>query len=152
MYQFSPVTDRIARMRDKVRDRLIIADSEKLRIKAEATAKYRNFPPVRRKPMESLYVISNMPMDIEEDEYFVGDLGGKNWGGSSGRMWLSADIENTWPIEADGLHHAPDDDPLYSHQKLAVSPEELKKLREISRQQMNEYGGISPEKWLPDGA
>ncbi|MBR5114825.1 MAG: hypothetical protein IK101_05965 [Oscillospiraceae bacterium] len=152
MYQFSPVTDRIARMRDKVRDRLIIADSEKLRIKAEATAKYRNFPPVIRKPMESLYVISNMPMDIEEDEYFVGDLGGKNWGGSSGRMWLSVDIEHTWPIEADGLHHAPDDDPLYSHQKLAVSPEELKKLRAISAQQANEYGGIRPEQWLPDGA
>jgi formate C-acetyltransferase len=152
MYEFKPVTDRIARMRDKVRDRLIIADSEKLRIKAEATAKYRNFPPVIKKPMESLYVISNMPMDIEEDEYFVGDLGGKNWGGSSGRMWLSADIEHTWPIEADGLHHAPDDDPLYSHQKLAVSPEELKKLREISAEQAREFGGIRPEQWLPDGA
>ncbi|MBO6011456.1 MAG: pyruvate formate lyase family protein, partial [Oscillospiraceae bacterium] len=152
MYEFKPVTDRIARMRDKVRDRLIIADSEKLRIKAEATAKYRNFPPVIKKPMESLYVISNMPMDIEEDEYFVGDLGGKNWGGSSGRMWLSADIEHTWPIEAEALNHAPDDDPLYSHQKLAVSPEELKKLREITAEQAREFGGIRPEQWLPDGA
>ena len=131
MYTFKPITERIERMRDKVRDRVIVADAEKARIKLEATRKYRNFPPILAKAYESLYVISNKPIDIREDEYFAGVLGNKGWGAASGTMWIMADIENTWPIEADGLHHAPDDDPLYSHQKLAISPADLKELRDI---------------------
>ena len=136
----------------KVRDRVIVADAEAARLKLEATQKYHNFPPMLAKPYESLYVISKMPIDIIEDEYFAGDLGNKGWGAAHGIRWIMADIENTWPIEADGLHHAPDDDPLYSHQKLAVSPEDLKELRDIFAQQMAVYGNVMPEEWLPDGA
>jgi hypothetical protein len=84
-------------MRNKVRDRLIVADAEKARLKLEAKQKYRQFPPMLQKPYESLYIISNMPIDIIEDEYFAGDLGNKGWGAASGTMWLMADIENTWP-------------------------------------------------------
>ena len=62
-----------------------------------------------------------------------------------------ADIENTWPILEDGLHHAPDED-LYSHQLLAISPEDLKKLREIADKKMFGASRIIPEEWLPDGA
>ncbi len=152
MYTFKPCTERIVRMRDKVRDRVIVADAEKARLKLEATQKYHNFPPMLEKPYESLYVISKMPIDIREDEYFAGDLGNKGWGAAHGTMWIMADIENTWPIEADGLHHAPDDDPLYSHQKLAISPADLKELRDIFKQQMSVYGNFMPEEWLPDGA
>ena len=152
MYTFKPYTERIARMRDKVRDRVIIADAEKARLQLEASQKYHDFPPMLQKPYISLYVISNMPIDIRDDEYFAGDLGNKGWGAANGAAWLMADIEHTWPIEADGLHHAPDDDPLYSHQKLAISPENLKELREIFREKMSVYGKNFPEEWLPDGA
>ena len=152
MYTFRPYTDRIERMRAKVRDRLIVADAEKARHKLESSQKYYNFPPMLAKPYISYYVISRMPLDIVEDEYFVGDMGNKGWGAANGEYWLKADIENTWPIEADGLHHAPDDDPLYSHQKMAISPEDLKALREIFTQKMSVYGGMIPEEWLPDGA
>ncbi len=107
MYTFKPCTERIERMRGKVRDRVIIADAEKARLKLEAKQKYHNFPPMLEKPYESLYVITKMPVDIREDEYFAGDLGNKSWGAANGSMWIMADIENTWPIEADGLHHAP---------------------------------------------
>ncbi len=152
MYTFKPVCDRIERMRQKVRDRLIVADSVKMQLKYEATAKYKNYPPVIQKPMEELYVIERMPIDIVEDEYFAGDLGNKGWGDAMGMMWLHADIEHTWPIEADGLHHAPDDDPLYSHQKLAIHPDELKKMRELMMKQFAANDGIFPETWLPEGA
>ena len=152
MYQFRTHTGRIERMRAKVRDRLIIADARKEWLKLEAERKYYNFPPLLQKPYISLYVISRMPIDIVEEEYFVGDMGSKGWGAAKGMLWLKADIENTWPIEEDGLHHAPDDDPLYSHQKLAVSPEDLKELREIAAQRKAVYGDQIPEEWLPDGA
>ncbi|MBQ9857661.1 MAG: pyruvate formate lyase family protein, partial [Oscillospiraceae bacterium] len=152
MYTFRPYTDRIARMRDKVRDRVIVADAAKARLQHEAKQKYYNFPPMLQKPYISLHVISNMPIDIREDEYFVGDMGNKGWGAAFGHMWLMADIENTWPIEEDGLHHAPDDDPYYSHQKLAIHPDDLAELRQIFKEQMSVYGNQIPEEWLPDGA
>lgn len=152
MYTFKPVSDRIERMRAAVRDRVITADADKARIKLDAQHKYRNFPPILQKPYISLYVIEHMNIDIQEDEYFAGDIGNRGWGAANGMMWCKADIENTWPIEADGLHHAPEEDPLYSHQKLAIAPEELKKLREILKQQLAENGGVRPEEWLPDGA
>ncbi len=153
MYQFRPVTERIARLRDKVRDRVIIADVGKSRIKAQAQAKYKDFPPVVRRPAEALYVIENMPIDIVEDEYFVGDVGNKHWGAQMGELWTSlCDIEHTWPIGEDGLHHAPDNDPFYSHQKLAISPEDLQGFRDDARRAREANGGIRPEHWLPEGA
>ncbi|MDR0904893.1 MAG: hypothetical protein LBN00_01750 [Oscillospiraceae bacterium] len=153
MYKFKPYTDRVWNMREKVRDRVIIADSEKARLKMEAAEKYSGVTPLIQKPLQSLYVISQMPLRIEDDDYFVGNLGNKNFGGGSGSMWLMADIENTWPIEADGLHHAPVDDPFYSRQLLAISPEELKTLREMMMKQMRSGGGFSfGDAWLPDGA
>ena len=79
MYTFRPVTDRIERLRGKVRDRIIIADPSKSRIVREAQAKYKNYPPILAKPAEALYVIQHMHTDIEEDEYFAGDVGNKHW-------------------------------------------------------------------------
>ena len=151
MYTFSPVTDRIERLRGKVRDRIIIADPSKARIVREAQAKYKNYPPILAKPSESLYVIQHMHTDIEEDEYFAGDVGNKHWGAASGSMWLMMDIEHTWPMGEDGLYHAPDDDPTYSHQKLAISPEDLKEMREDMKKNM-QPGMVRPETWLPQGA
>ena len=112
MYQFKPVNERVARLRDKVRDRLIIGDAEKSRIKAQAQAKFKDYPPMVQKPAETLYLIQNMPIDIQEDEFFVGDMGHKNWGDSKGELWaMMCDIEGTWTMGEDGLYHAPLDDP-----------------------------------------
>ena len=151
MYEFRPVTERVQRLRDKTRDRMMIADAVKPRLKQEAIAMYKNFPPIMAKPCESLYVISKMPIDLEEDEYFVGGLGNKHWGAASGEGWLRADIENTWPIGEDGLHHCPDDDPDYSHQKLCISPEDLKELREIMKEAMHTFHNIRPLTYYPQG-
>ena len=151
MYQFSPITERIGRLRDKVRDRVIIADPAKSRIKREAQAKYKNYPPVVQKPAESLYVISHMPIDIVEDEYFAGDVGNQNWGASSGAMWAMMDVEHTWIMQEDGLYHAPDTDE-YSHQKLAISPENLKELRDDMAKNRPTGPMVRAEQWLPEGA
>ena len=151
MYTFKPYTERVARLRDAVRDRLIVADAEKTRIQLEAKKKYIKYPPMLQKPYISLYVLERMPLNLHADEYFFGGLGNKGWGGAGGSAWLMVDIENTWPIGPDGLHHCPDEDPLYSHQRLAISPEDLKKLRELSKEQMELNGGFGAQDWLPDG-
>ena len=155
MYTFKPYTERVARLRDAVRDRLMVADAEKARLQLEAKKKYIKYPPMLQKPYISLYVLERMPINIHEDEYFFGGLGNRGWGGANtggaGTMWLSADIENTWPILEDGLHHAPDDDPFYSHQKMAISPADLKELRAIAKERMEIEGGFDAPDWLPDG-
>ena len=50
MYEFRPVTERVQRLRDKTRDRMMIADAVKPRLKQEAIAMYKNFPPIMAKP------------------------------------------------------------------------------------------------------
>ncbi len=151
MYTFKPYTQRVARLRDAVRDRLMVADAEKARLQLEAKKKYIKYPPMLQKPYISLYVLERMPLNLQEDEFFFGGLGNRGWGGGGGSGWLSVDIENTWPILADGLHHAPDDDPFYSHQRMAISPEDLKELREIAKEQSAMDGGFGAQDWLPDG-
>ena len=152
MYEFRAVTPRIERMRVKVRDRLIVADADKEAIQLEAMKIYRSYPPMVQKPYISLYVISHMPINVLDEDFFVGDMGHRGWGAADGMRWLMADIEHTWPIEADGLHHAPDDDPLYSHQKLAIAPEDIKRLREIFKEMMDSFGMFGSKEWLPAGA
>ncbi|MCQ2406876.1 MAG: pyruvate formate lyase family protein, partial [Oscillospiraceae bacterium] len=151
MYKFKPIAPRIERMREKIRDRVLIADADKLYWGAEAEAKYKSFPPVIAKPMQELYIIERMTIEIEEDEYFVGDVGNQHWGECNGFRWLPANIEEDWPIEADGLHHAPDCDE-YSHQKFAVSPAELKRLRQFAEKMAKANDGIRAETWFPEGA
>ena len=152
MYTFKPITDRVARLRDAVRDRLLVADAAKDRLQLEALKKYRKYPPLLQKPYISLYVLERMPISIQEDEFYFGDMGNKSWGGARGMMWVNAvDIENTWPIMEDGLHHAPLDDPFYSKQLLAISPEDVKELREIAKERALILGGFEAADWLPDG-
>ncbi|MBR5931939.1 MAG: hypothetical protein IKZ95_07955 [Lachnospiraceae bacterium] len=151
MYTFKPIPDRVARLRDAVRDRLLIADASKDRLQLEALKKYRKYPPLLQKPYISLYVYERMPLGIQEDEYFFGDMGNKGWGGARGYMWIGVDIENTWPIMEDGLHHAPLDDPFYSKQLLAIAPEDVKELREIAKERAEILGGPEAADWLPDG-
>ena len=151
MYTFKPIPDRVARLRDAVRDRLLVADASKDRLQLEALKKYRKYPPLLQKPYISLYVYERMPLGIQEDEYFFGDMGNKGWGGARGYMWIGVDIENTWPIQEDGLHHAPLDDPFYSKQLLAIAPEDVKELREIAKERAEILGGVEAADWLPDG-
>ncbi len=152
MYTFKPYTERVARLRDAVRDRLMVADSEKARLQLEARKKYFKYPPLLQKPFISLYVLERMPLNLHEDEYFFGSLGTKGWGAANGTGWMTVDIENTWPILEDGLHHAPEDDPFYSHQRMAIAPDELKKLREITKEKSVLDGGFGAPFWVPDGA
>lgn len=152
MYTFKPSTARVERLREAVRDRLLVADAEKPKLQLEALKKYIKYPPMLQKPYISLYVLERMPLSFQEDDFFFGDLGNKAWGGGDGMMWIRfADIANTWPVLEDGLHHAPEDDPYYSKQHLAIAPEDVKALHEIAKELDEIQGGFMAPDWLPDG-
>ena len=152
MYTFRPCTERAIRLRDAVRNRLIVADPSKYRIQMEAEKLYKKYPPILQKAYMNRYVMERIHLNIQKDEYFVGGLGHKGWGEAHAERWMMVDIENTWPILEDGLHHAPLDDPYYSYQKLAVSPEDLKELHAIFAEKFRLSGGMDALDWAPDGA
>ncbi len=65
MYTFKPYTQRVARLRDAVRDRLMVADAEKARLQLEAKKKYIRYPPMLQKPYISLYVLGRRPLNLQ---------------------------------------------------------------------------------------
>ncbi|MBR0402791.1 MAG: hypothetical protein IJH73_09835 [Lachnospiraceae bacterium] len=80
MYTFRPCTERAVRLRDAVRDRLMVADPSKYRIQLDAEYKYAKYPPILQKAYITRYVMERIHLNIQEDEYFVGSLGNKGWG------------------------------------------------------------------------
>jgi len=69
MYEFRSYSERIWNMREKVRNAVIVADSEKARIRLEASAKFDGLTPLIQKPSQSLYIISKIPLRIEEGRF-----------------------------------------------------------------------------------
>jgi len=135
-------------MRDRIRDRVIRADAIKATLRLEALEKYDGIIPLIQKPMQSLHVITHMPLRIEDDDYFAGSLGNTYFNGSSGTSWIIANIEEEWPLEEDGLYHSPPHVEL----PLAISPEDLTKLRKTAPK-IGKYGrNFGLDKWLPDNA
>ena len=51
MYEFSPATDRIWKMRQRIRDRVIRCDAERAVIMTEASKKYENIVPIIKRPL-----------------------------------------------------------------------------------------------------
>ena len=62
MYTFKPITERVARLRDAVRDRLIVGDVAKDRLQLEALKKYRKYPPMLQTKLSHWLLM----LDMEE--------------------------------------------------------------------------------------
>jgi len=149
MYQFRPYTERIWNMRERIRDRVIRADSERPYLKLAALKKYEGVEPLIHRPSVSLYILQNMTLRIEDDDYFVGSKS-VYFNGSSGAMWgMMVSAENEWTLGDDGLWHCPP----YFAQPLCISSEDMEKIRAIQPELMKYQGAaFGPDKWLPDGA
>jgi formate C-acetyltransferase len=136
-------------MRERIRDRVIRGDPERSQLKLEALRKYDGIEPLIQKPLQSLHVISNMTLRLEDDDYFAGSKT-VYFNGSSGAMWpLIVDIEKEWELREDGLYHCP---PSYEL-RLAISKEDIDKIRDAAPELAKYQGAMfGPDKWLPDGA
>ena len=147
MYQFKPYTDRIWKFREKVRDRIIRADPERLLLRAEALEKYKGIVPIIQRPLITKYIYERITLRIEDDDYFVGNKGKYFCGSSNARWPIHANIEKEWVLDGEGVWHTPEDHEL----RLAISREDLEIVREISFK----LEALEPhykDEWLPDGA
>lgn len=148
MYQFRPATDRIRKMRDLIRDRVIRGDAERALITAEALQKYKNIVPIIKRPMVTYDICSKMTVRVEDFELIVGSKA-KNFCGSSGAYWpLFIDIEREWTKKEDGLWHNPEGEEL----RLCIAQEDIDAVRSVAPiLRENSYSAVG-DAWYPDGA
>jgi formate C-acetyltransferase len=148
MYEFIKVEDRVRRYRERIRDRVIVADSEKAVLRAEAVEKYKDIIPLIKRPLIMKYLCENTSIEIFEDDYFAGTKS-VHFAGSSGALWGAFIDENAgWTLREDGLIHSPEGD----EPKLAILPEDVEKIRKAGMTSFKYDDGRWADSWLPAGA
>ena len=134
MYNFRPVSDRIATYREKIRNRIILTDSERAMIVTEAYKDCINLVPTIRRPTILKAVTSQVTLRVEDEDVLVGNRGRYLFSspsypeGSDGAGLAVMGIHTgEWKMGEDGLYHNPDTEDL----NLAISPEDAANLESI---------------------
>ncbi|HHT16615.1 MAG TPA: hypothetical protein GXZ77_02695 [Papillibacter sp.] len=154
MYNFRPVSSRIARMRDRIRNRVIQLDSERALIVTEAYKDMINLVPTIRRPTLLKAVTSNVTLRVEDDDVLVGNRG--RYFSShvmypeirSGRGFMVEAIsKGEWTMEEDGLWHNPKSDFL----RLAAAPEDVEAIESIQEFWKDKTFDNIGDGWAPEG-
>ncbi|HHX74261.1 MAG TPA: hypothetical protein GX699_05085, partial [Firmicutes bacterium] len=153
MYQFRPVTDRIRRMRELIRDRIIAVDTERVAILSEAYRKYDKLPPDIKIPLTTYDIVTGMTVRVEDDELLVGNIG-KEFLGSGlwpewDANWLWEELEEMklWELWDDGLYHRTDKSGVH----LTMSREEIDKFMACREFWQDKVISRYMDSWSPDG-
>jgi formate C-acetyltransferase len=154
MYQFKPATDRIWRMRERIRDRVLRCDAERAAIMTEASKKYENIVPIIRRPLMFQEVARKITTLVDDDELIVGGKGPHLFSSPSypewGRMsdWIAEAVRNGgWTKDADGLYHNPADEEI----KISISEEDTAALESMMDYWKDKTIGVTADAWQPDG-
>ncbi|MDR2355361.1 MAG: hypothetical protein LBE16_04105, partial [Clostridiales Family XIII bacterium] len=117
MYTFKPATDRILKMREAIRDRVLRHESERARIMTEASKKYENVTPIIRRPLMHYELCKHMTLYIGDDERIVGGKGPHMFSCPSFieqfppigeyHFMYQGIKSGEWKIGDDGLYHNP---------------------------------------------
>ena len=75
MYQFKPVSDRVAYLRERYRTSPVILDSEHARLMTEAYQKYAHDVAIIKRAKTLYYVCEHRTLRVEDKELIVGNLG-----------------------------------------------------------------------------
>ena len=154
MYQFSPVSERITKMREKIRDRVIQTDSERAMIVTEAFKDIENLVPTIRRPTLLKAVTAKATLRVEDEDVLVGNRG-RFFSSSpqypemdAGGDWIMGSIRNgDWKMGADGLYHNPESEDL----RLSIAQEDLDNLESIKDYWKGKSFVYCGDGWAPDG-
>ena len=108
MYTFKPATDRIWKMRELIRDRVIQVDASMLEMITEADKKYQHMMPILKKGHTTLDIAKQMRVEIEDFELIVGTRGKYFCGRTTdpryyGVFGLKEVDSGEWTLREDGL-------------------------------------------------
>ena len=152
MYQFKPVTDRVWKYRERIRERVLVCDNDRARIVTEAYKKYGNALPIIKKALAHHEYCEKCACFIGEDELIVGSKGNDlfanpqypEWGFHD---WFIEPIrEGKWDLDENGFWHNPADEPVHQ----TVSEADVRYLEEIRTFWKDRTCGIMAKAWKPD--
>ncbi|MDR1016113.1 MAG: hypothetical protein LBL67_01400 [Coriobacteriales bacterium] len=138
MYEFSPVSPRVKKIHERVRNRVVRVDSERARIVMESYKANQNLPWVLKMPTATKDVCLKKTCCVDDDQIFVGnhgasEFGSPDWAEWDGCDWIVAEIdadtdkpedEREWHLEEDGLYHNSD-----PNVKMSISPDDVEIIR-----------------------
>ncbi len=152
MHKFGPTTDRIARMRELVRDRVIAIDAERALNITESYRKNLLVPPIIKRPMATYDVCSRMTCRVEDFELIVGNFGTSFLGSAvwpeEGFDWFYKEFDGgeLWIRGEDGVYHRED-----MGTRLSITEEEKDKLYSIRDFWKGKTVSDHMDSWYPDG-
>ncbi|MFD1174824.1 pyruvate formate lyase family protein [Paenibacillus puldeungensis] len=154
MYEFSPVTDRIRRVHDRIRNRVIRSDAERALLITEAYKENELLQPIIKRPLATYKVCANMTCLVDsEDELFVGNRGKTFCGAGvnpewASEGWIPGMIEQgLWELKDDGFYHNPEEEDL----NIIMSPEDYEALLGIRDYWKTRRITASANAWQPEG-
>lgn len=98
MYSFRPVSDRVARMKERYRDNPFVLDAERALIVTETYRKHKHAPAAIKKAQSLYDACAQMTIRVEDDELIVGNIGKyykgtTMWPENDGMGWLYHELE-----------------------------------------------------------
>jgi len=153
MYNFKPISERMQRMHQLIRDRVIQSDSETAMITTRCFQENENLIPCLRRPTVLKAICEQMTVRVEDFEMIVGNSSrnfcgtgyAPDWGNSG---WIPFMIEKgIWTIREDGLYHNPDEEEL----RMSIAPEDYENLVSISDYWKGRTYNDIAAAWQPQG-
>ena len=152
MYQFRPATERILRMRETIRDRVLVFDSERIRILTESTKKHENVIPAIRRPLFFRDLCEQMTVLVGDEELLVGNKGPRlfssvsypEWSGSE--WMLDAVDRGEWTLADDGMYYNPEGEDI----RYAMPKEDYEYMSSVRDYWENRKVGTMMDAWQPE--
>ncbi|MCL2365891.1 MAG: hypothetical protein FWC75_02465 [Oscillospiraceae bacterium] len=155
MHNQAPISDRIAHMRELIRDRVVRNDAERALIMTEAYKKHEHVLPVIKKPLAMYEYCSKKVVRVEDFEiivgnrgqYFLGNTSLVEWQGIYEDKYTNNKSPDAWTLGGDGLYHNPEEDLV----RLSISPEDVDKLLSVKDYWKERTLTRIADAWQPDG-
>ena len=154
MYEFKPATERIWKLRDRIRDRVIRFDAERAVLITDASKKYEHIAPIIKRPLMFQEVAKKITTLVDDNELIVGGKGPYFFSSPAypewGRMsdWITGAVRNGgWTMADDGLYHNPEEEEI----KLSISEDDVTALEGIGNYWQGKTIGTTADAWQPEG-
>ena len=152
MYQFKPASERILRMRRRIRDRVLIYDSERMRILTESTMRNEHVIPAIRRPLFFRDLCEQMTILVDDDEIIVGNKGPHLFSSVSYPEWSGTDWvidavdKGEWTLRDDGLYHNPESEDI----RYCITPEDYEYMKSVQDYWRFRKNGTMVDAWQPE--
>ena len=149
---FGPVTDRIAQMRELVRDRVVAIDAERALNSTESYKKNLMVPPEIKRATATYDVCSKMTCRVEDFELIVGNFGTSFLGSAmwpeEGCEWFYQEFDGgaLWERDEQGVYHRED-----MGTRLSITEDEKDRLYSIRDFWKGKTVTAHMDSWYPDG-